>query len=124
MCIRDRSIADAIATVKSRTDDQNPTVIYRMGSGNGTNLTPREADIDGLSYTTIMPSGSFTVTTMSAINATGKLMAVMDPKNKTHILVLPVDQTKMQEWQESRPFANIFPHEFTKILQEISIKIK
>ena len=40
----------------SRFKDKNPTFIYRTGSGNGTNMTPRITDLDGLSYTLTMLS--------------------------------------------------------------------
>jgi hypothetical protein len=40
----------AVAVPRSRSVSNT---IYRLGSGNGTNLTPRPVDITGLSYTTV-----------------------------------------------------------------------
>src|SRR5574344_901507 len=98
--------------------------IYRTGSGNGTNLTPRTPkDSTGLSYSLSKPdSGPYTVTTMEAVNKTGVLGAVKDgPK---HVSVVPTDMSKMPEWQAPRENANENPHMYTKILQSISIKEK
>ena len=54
-----------------------PTVIYRYGGSNPSNLTPRAKDrYTGLSFTTIPPAlGQRAVmTTIEAINATGYYM--------------------------------------------------
>ena len=94
-----------------------------MGSNTAQNLTPRMKDIDGLSYSLTMPiSGTFTITSIETINATGKLIAIQDRPN--HVSVVPIDLTRMQEWMESRENANMNPHEYTQILQAISIRIK
>ncbi len=112
--------AKAVATEQNKTEQ---TLIYRTGSGNATNLTPREVDIEGLSYTTEKPVGrDFTVTTIEAINATGVLIAVKD--GKTHVSVTSLDRSKYLEWQASRANALASPHPYTKLLQSISVKIK
>ena len=67
-------------------------------------------------------SGSFTITSMATINATGVLVAVKD--GGSHVSVKPVDSTKMREWIDSRSFALFTPHEYTVLLQSISFKIK
>ena len=104
-------------------NNKEPTVIYRTGSGNGTNLTPRTPkDSTGLSYSLTKPAcGPYTVTTMEAVNATGVLSAVRDGPD--HVSVIPTDISKMPEWQATREHANENPHTYTKILQNISVKV-
>ena len=87
-------------------------------------MTPRTPkDATGLSYSLSKPeSGPYTVTTMEAVNMTGVLSAVKDGPN--HVSVVPTDMAKMPEWQASRDNANENPYVYTKILQNISIKIK
>ncbi|MBQ2743804.1 MAG: hypothetical protein IJF32_13515 [Oscillospiraceae bacterium] len=67
-------------------------------------------------------SGSFTVTSINTINATGVLKAVQD--GSKHVSVSTVNPSKMKEWIKSRPTALLQPHEYTKLLQNISTKIK
>ena len=117
------SYSEATTLVVSLQKNDSPTVIYRLGSGNATNLTPRQKDIGGLSYQLTMPtSGAFTMTTIEAINATGMLIAKKDASN--HVSVLPDDITKMQEWIDSRPTALTDPHLYTIMLQSLSIIVK
>lgn len=106
----------------TRFKDKNQTIIYRSGSGNGTNLTPKPQDTGGLSYYLKMPSGQFTATTIQSVNKTGSLKAVKDGSN--HASVKTVKASEMQGWINSRGNANSKPHKFTKILQGISIKVK
>lgn len=106
----------------SRFKDKNPTFIYRTGSGNGTNLTPRSTDNDGLSYTLTMPSKSFTATTMEAVNKTKVLKAIKDKPN--HVAVLPTKKSDLKAWQATRDNAKNKPHKYTKILQSISVRVK
>jgi RHS repeat-associated protein len=115
------ALSSAFATTTEKTGEQ-PEVIYRTGSGNGTNLTPRQQDISGLSYQLTMPtSGKYTMLTIDMVNATGFLVAVQDGPN--HVSILPIDITKMQEWIDSRPTALTTPHFYTQILQGLSIKV-
>ena len=115
------AITNAIAAVSENTE--NPTIIYRRGSDSAANLTPKEKDmLDGLSYTTVMPTkGNFTITTIEAINSSGMLIAVNDRDN--HVAVRPIDPQKMQEWINSRPNASKNPHKYTKYLQSISYRV-
>ncbi|MBM7616427.1 RHS repeat domain-containing protein [Alkaliphilus hydrothermalis] len=101
---------------------RKPKIIFRTGSGNGTNLTPRTSDFLGLSYSTVKPLRAYTATTMEAINATGKLVAIKD--GLTHVSVRPINMTKMKEWINSRTNANTNPHEYTKLLQALSVRVK
>mgnify|MGYP003300863917 FL=1 len=120
-----KSISVITSKVIETSDDKNrATPIYRTGSGNGTNLTPRTPkDSTGLSYSLIKPeTGPYTVTSIEAVNNTGVLRAVKDGPN--HVSVLPTDITKMPEWQASREHANENPHQYTKLLQNISLKMK
>lgn len=106
-----------------RFKKKKPKIIYRTGSGNGTNLTPRDRDTGGLSYSTKVPSERpYTATTMEAINTTGELIAVKD--GKIHVSVKPVKSSKMSEWVGTRDNANNNPHKYTKILQGLSVKVK
>lgn len=115
----------SIPKIQTKEKEQKePTVIYRAGSGNGTNLTPRTPkDSAGLSYSLTKPdSGPYTITSMEAVNNTGLLSAVKDGPN--HVSVVPTDMSKMPEWQATREHANENPHVYTKILQAISVKVK
>ena len=111
------------AKVEEEEERSKGTIIYRMGSGNATNLTPRPVDITGLSYTTERPVGqAYTWTTIEMVNSTGKLIAIKD--GATHVSVVPVDLDLLPEWIESRSDALRNPHELTVLLQNISAKVK
>ena len=112
------------ATTLTENGSKNLTPIYRLGSGNGTNLTPRTPqDITGLSYTTMKPTtGPYTATTMEAVNSSGLLVAVRD--RGYHVSVFPVDMSTMPSWQASREHANEYPHPYTLYLQSISVKVR
>jgi RHS repeat-associated protein len=115
--------AKVTSTLIDKFKKKNPTVIYRGGNGNGTNLTPRTTDVGGLSYYRKQPaSGEYTATTLEAVKATGKLTAVID--NVNHVSVRPVNMSKLQEWMNTRPSANSHPHSYTKILQALSVKVR
>ena len=109
----------AVADTKSKSQS---TVIYRYGSGNATNLTPREVDITGLSYSlTPPPAGvKYSMTTIEMVNSTGVLIAVIDGAN--HVSVRPTNPLEMQNWINSRPTARDNPYYLTIILASISIK--
>jgi hypothetical protein len=99
------------------------TYIYRAGSGNATNLTPRPVDISGLSYYLTVPTMTpYTVTTIELINETGVLIAVPDGPN--HVSVRTIAPESMLKWIESRPIALTHPYYLTTILQNISVKVK
>ncbi|MBD8033029.1 hypothetical protein [Solibacillus merdavium] len=106
----------------SRFKDKNPTFIYRTGSGNGTNMTPRVTDLDGLSYTLTMPSKSFTATTMEAVNKTKVLKAIKDKPG--HVAVYPTNKSELKSWAATRENALNKPHKYTKMMQGISVKVK
>ncbi len=114
---KDKTITDtATDTTK---EPENPIFIYRMGNYTNTNLTPRAKDITGLSFSTIKPvSGNYVVTTMKAINSTGRLVAIQD--SPTHVSVLPLNISEMDDWIESRNRAETNPHSLTTILKSIS----
>lgn len=79
-------------------------------------------DYTGLSYQlSKSTSGEFTITSIQLINSTGKLIAIKDGKD--HVSVIPINTIKMQGWIDSRPTALTNPHEYTILLQSISIKI-
>ena len=110
--------------IKTKTPSvPNPTFIYRSGSGNATNLTPRVQDTTGLSYGLTPPfSGEFTVTSVELVNSTGILCAIKDGFN--HVSVVPANFSSMSEWIDSRAKALTNPHPYTLLLQSISIKVK
>ena len=102
--------------------EQRQRLIYRWGSWNNTNLTPRPKDITGLSFSTVKPqSGKYVVTTMEIVNATGILTAVQDAPG--HVSVLPVNVSQMPGWIDSRPNAATNPHELTTLLKSITIPV-
>ena len=118
--IYEKAIEKAEPIVIEKDKPESP-VIYRWGSGSNTNLTPRPQDVTGLSFSTIKPpSGSYVVTTMQQVNATGVLVAVKD--GPTHVSVVPVDLSAMPEWIESRPDAENNPHPLTQALKTVVVK--
>jgi RHS repeat-associated protein len=111
-------IAGAAALLQG---DTQPTHIYRSGSGNAMNMTPRKVDTTGLSFSLTPPeSGPYTSTTLEAVNATGVLGAVQDGQN--HVSVMPYTQEQLDDWIESRPTALADPHALTLIMQGISTR--
>ena len=121
------TLSQAKDLLRERSRRNDPTFIFRMGSGNGRNLTPRpNIDWDGLSYQLTPPIGSFTITAMELVNATGVLSARED--RPRHVAVMPVPATRMTEWMASAPpppnnLVNINPHELTRTLMSISIRV-
>lgn len=110
--------------LSERFKEKSPQIIYRLGSGTATNLTPRTQDTT-LSYTIRKPlSGPYTATTIKAVNSTGKLVAYIDNHATGHVSVVSIPATRMKAWQDSRANAEKNPHELTKILQKISVKVK
>ena len=66
---KDKDVENVIAD--TATESMKPTIIYRLGSGNATNLTPRVQDITGLSYQLSQPiANKYTYTTIEAVNNT------------------------------------------------------
>ena len=118
---KNKSIGKTDAHFKTKASEEesiNKIIIYRWGSATNKNLTPREKDVTGLSFSTVPPpTGKYCMTTMDAINSTGKLVAIKD--GATHVSVLPVDMTKMEGWISSRENAEVNPHELTKILKSV-----
>lgn len=109
----------AIANAKTKTER---TYIYRGGSNTFYNLTPKPwKDYDGLSYYLYPPTtGSYTVTTIEAVNATGVLTAVINGAN--HVSVMPTDRSKLNEWMMTVDHANNSPHFYSIVLRSISWK--
>lgn len=104
----------------------NPQIdrfIFRGGNGNNTNFTPRPVDTGGLSYYLAPPAkGDYTFTTLSAVNSTKVLTAVVDAAN--HASVFPTNRATMPEWINSRPNALQAPHPYTLLMKGISIRMK
>ncbi|MFA4793237.1 SpvB/TcaC N-terminal domain-containing protein [Leptospira kirschneri] len=99
----------------------NDKVIYRWGNDSNTNLTPRDKDTHGLSFSTVKPENKkYVSTTMGAVNTTGKLVAIQD--SATHVSVTPADKSKMPEWIQSRANSEANPHDLTKTLKTIVTK--
>jgi RHS repeat-associated protein len=113
----ERSVA-----IADTAKNNSGVVIYRYGSGNATNLTPREVDISGLSYSlTTPPAGvKYTMTTIDAVNSTRVLTAIVDGPN--HVSVRPTNTLEMPVWINSRTTALENPYYLTTILSSISIK--
>jgi len=97
------------------------TLIFRSGSGNATNFTPRLNEL-ALSFYLNMPSGSFTMTTIEIVNANGLLVAIVDGAN--HASVSPVNPLWLPGWQESRSDALNNPHPLTTLLQRTTIRVR
>lgn len=119
--VRTKEEEEALAI--ARTKPNEFTFIYRKGSGNATNLTPREIDTSGLSYSLTPPVGQpYTVTTIEAVNSTGVLVATIDGPN--HVSVRPVSISELPMWIASRPTAKEKPYYLTTVLVSISFIIR
>lgn len=90
------STSISIPKVEEKEKTVNPpnkvpvTKIYRYGGTNPGNLTPKAKDsLTGLSFSMIppLPGTPASVTTIEALNATGKLVAFNDRPN--HVSVIP-----------------------------------
>ena len=104
--------------VNTQKKDDGPAFIYRLGNYTNTNLTPREKDVSGLSFTTVKPTeGKYLVTTIEQVCGTGVLVAIKD--GATHVSVMPVNIFQMPEWIASRPKAQDNPHAFTLVLKSV-----
>ena len=78
----------------------SPTVIYRYGGKNPSNLTPKAKDrFSGLSFSTVPMPGA-AMTTIEALNATGVVYAVKD--GPTHVSVRPVGAS-VDDWIKAGP---------------------
>jgi hypothetical protein len=108
--------------VATKNNTKNPNFIYRKGSGNYTNLTPREADINGLSYQLTPPTPPYTITSIQLVNSTGLLSAIKDGPN--HVSVRPTDLSQMSLWIASRATALSAPHPYTLLLTSISTSVR
>ena len=78
----------------------NGTKIYRYGYDSSKKLVPTEKDVNsdtGLSFSTKARPGS-AVTTIDAVNSTGKLYAVQD--SRFHVTVYPVGGT-VGQWYDA-----------------------
>jgi len=120
---KEKEKARIIALEQVTTKRPNQTVIYRWGSGNATNLTPRNdgSDFNGLSYELKVPVGRrYTWTTLEAVNSTGVLQAIIDGPN--HVKVIPTDPLELPIWMSTRETAKENPYYLTKILASISIR--
>lgn len=97
------------------------TMIYRWGSNTYTNLTPREIDTTGLSFSTVKPPPGkrFVATTMELINKTNVLIAIKD--GPTHVSVKPLLPHTMKAWIASRVTAEINPHPYTILLKKMVV---
>lgn len=117
--VEQKDVANEIEELKKRFP--NCTIIYRIGIGTYTNLTPREKDTQGLSYQLSMPIGKYTFTAIELINETSVLRASVDGPD--HVSVYPVFMCTMKQWIASREDAENNPHPYSVILQKISIKV-
>ena len=120
---KEKEKARIIALEQVTTKRPKQTVIYRGGSGNATNLTPRNdgSDVNGLSYELKVPVGRrYTWTTLEAVNSTGVLQAIIDGPN--HVKVIPTDPLELPIWMSTRETAKENPYYLTKILASISIR--
>ncbi len=123
--IKEKDDVDEVVGVITleEVDDEDDTIIYRKGSSTMQNLTPREKDINGLSYVLVEPIGqSYTKTAIEQVNATGVLVAEIDGPN--HVSVYPVNPSELDIWISTRPTANQNPYYLTVILRSISINHK
>ena len=118
--VKEKEAEHDIATTATPPKPKD-TVIYRTGSLNYTNLTPRVVDTEGLSFTTVKPrSGRYFSTTINTVNSTKVLEAVKD--GPTHVSVRPKNKAELPGWIATRPYATTKPHPYTLLLRYICTK--
>ena len=118
--VKSEEFSKAIENLKKKIP--RVTIIYRKGSGTNKNLTPRPADVDGLSYQLVVPFElPFSFTAMELVNKTGVLCAINDHGN--HVCVRPTVMSTMASWINSRDNAENAPHEYTVLLRSISVRV-
>jgi len=117
------SLGNITHIYKNKEALNDDTLIYRWGSHTNTNLTPKEKDTDGLSFSLLPPQNEKAVaTTIGAINSTGVLVAVQD--GPLHVSVRPTNRLELFDWIISRPGAEVSPHPYTILLKEITWDVK
>lgn len=93
--------------------------IYRYGKTNPGNLTPKQKDkFTGLSFSTTPPPAGVpaAVTTMGALNSTGKVIAIQD--KPTHVCVIPAPHMgTLQNWIDTGS-----THPCTEAVRSVVIK--
>lgn len=129
----------ALALLRDITSDSSMTVakakdrrivpIYRFGSHTYTNLTPAPKDLTtGLSFTVHVPvtRNKYVVTTLNAVNSTGRLIAVVDNVSTGHVSVRPSllePSGTMNNWVSSRDNAETRPHSLTRLLYNLTTPV-
>lgn len=118
------AILDILLNPTDTSDEPKVTYIYRSGTGNNTNMTPRpDIDYTGLSYyLTPPPTGPYTVTSIEAVNETVVLRAVIDKPG--HVAVAPANMAELPGWMDTRANALSLPHPYTNIIQSISARLR
>lgn len=96
------------------------TIIYRYGSHTYYNLTPRNTDLDGLSFFAGIPTAKCVLTTVEWVRSTGTLYANNNHGN--HYGILPV-KGDLKAWMVTKNTANTNPHEYSITLKNITIPI-
>lgn len=97
----------------------NNNKIHRWGNKTYTNLTPRERDIEGLSFYLECTRPKYMETFINLVNSTQKLVAEVDNMETGHVKVYPVDIQSIYEWINSRNECESNPHEYTILLYNI-----
>lgn len=80
-------------------------------------MTPDYDDIDGLSFTSLVPSRKCVLTTVELMAETGALNALND--HGEHYGVLPI-AGDIEEWIETKETAEINPHPYSVMLKNIA----
>lgn len=94
-------------------------LIHRRGNMTYINLTPREKDIEGLSFNIYKPSEKHLETFVERVNRTSVLIARIDNIESGHVTVYPNDMRQMDQWIRSRENYTNAPHQFTILLYGI-----
>ena len=118
--IEEEKVVAKEKVTEKQTISSQTTKIYRYGSTNPGNFTPKEKDsFTGLSFLLTPPaSGSYSVTTIEAINATGGLIAIQDGPNHVSVIPSPAMGT-LQDWIETGT-----SHPCTAIVRSVVVKVR
>ena len=100
-------VGERTADVANAVDVQN--LIYRSASGTPASMTPRAANVNGLSAANsldnALPGKNQVIDTSKLSN----LCAVCDNLATGHVSITPIDATQMQGWINSRGATDIHP---------------
>lgn len=116
------SAVEVVKALEKRFNRKKTNIIYRSGSGKGTNLTLSKIPIVYPIQHSFFQKAHTQQSQWKPINETGELIAVKD--GRTDVYVKRVKSSKMSEWMNTRENANNKSHKYINILKGLPVKVK